>query len=297
MLKKKNPELPFSKRGLAPLLMLVFCVFIPATGQAQESAVLLSKGSGLYFDTFLSFQKTLGRPVAAFDLTKDKPSLPKGLKAAVAFGSMAAAFEYPPKAKVIYALAPGFAPKSSDGRFTGISAMPEPAQAVSAYRELQPGLKRLAVFFKKGSSGRYLAELADAARPHSVEIILVGLGGPAEFPDKLRELAGKIDAFWLLPEPSLINRTSLMILGEFSCSNKIPFYAPSGGLSELEAAAAFAPTFAEAGATAAAALEKALAGGQLPETVYVPISELTVNSAFVKKCGLPVVLPAAGEAR
>jgi len=297
-MKEKRERLSVKRSSAAlPLLAFALVALSPASARAQETAALLSKGSGLYFETFLSFQKTLGRPVAAFDLSKDKPSLPKGLKAAVAFGSMAAAFKYPSKARVIYALAPGFEPKDEAGRFTAISPLPEPAQAIAAYLGLQPGLKRLAVFVKKGPPGRYLAELSAAAKPRGVEIIPVALGGPADFPDKLRELAGKIDAFWLLPEPALINRTSLMVLAEFSCSNKIPFYAPSGGLSELGAAAAFAPTFTEAGSAAAAALEKALAGGLLPEIVYVARSELTVNSAFVEKCGLPVSVPAAAEAR
>lgn len=297
MLKRNGQNLsPRWKRAVLPLLLAAPCVLSPAAGRAQEAAAVLSKGSGLYFETFLAFQKALGRPIASFDIAKEKPRLPSGLKAAVTFGATAAAAEYPPKARIISLLAPGYRPKNGGGRFTKISALPEPAQAIAAYKELQPGLKRLAVLFNKSSAGNYASFLAEAARPLGVEILPVGLGGPLEFPDKLRDLEGNADAFWLLPEPALINKTSLMVLAEFSCSNRIPFYAPSGGLSELGAAASFAPTFAEAAATAAAALEKALAGKPLPETIYVARSELTLNAAFVAKCGLPVRLP-AGETR
>lgn len=296
MLKKTRKRLsPRWKRAVLPLL--AGFVLAPGAAGAQEAAAVLSKGSGLYFETFLAFQKALGRPLTSFDLSKDKPRLQSGLKAAVTFGATAAAFEYPPKTRIISLLAPGYRPKKDGGRFTKISTLPEPAQAIAAYKELQPGLKRLAVLFKKNSAGDYAFFLAEAARPLGVEILPVGLGGPLEFPDKLRDLAEKADAFWLLPEPALINRTSLMVLAEFSCSNRIPFYAPSGGLSELGAAASFAPTFAEAAATAAAALEKALSGKPLPETIYVARSELTLNAAFVAKCGLPVKLQAAGGAR
>lgn len=283
------------KRAALPLL--VWSVLTPAAAGAHEAAAVLSKGSGLYFETFMAFQKALGRPITSFDLSRYKPRLESGLKAVVTFGAAAAAFEYPPKTRIISLLAPGYRPKIEGGRFTKVSTLPEPAQAITAYKELQPGLKRLAVLFNKNSAGNYASILAEAARPYGVEILPVGLGGPLEFPDKLRELEGKADAFWLLPEPALINKTSLMVLAEFSCSNKIPFYAPSGGLSELGAAASFAPTFAEAAATAASALEKALAGKPLPDTIYVARSELTVNAAFVAKCGLAMKLPAAGGAR
>lgn len=280
-----------------PLLFLALCFFTPGPCRAQEAAAVLSKGSGLYFETFLAFQKALGRPIASFDLSKEKPSLRRGLRAAVAFGSMAATFDYPRDTKVIYLLAPAYRPKNTGGRFTKISALPETSQAIAAYSQLQPGLKRLAVLFRKPEPGTYVAELTAAARLRGVEVISVGLNGPLEFPDKLRELAGKTDAFWLLPDPALINKTSLRVLSEFSCSNKIPFYAPSGGLTELGAAASFAPSFDALGAAAAAALDKILAGETLTGDIYVARSEMTVNAAFIKKCGLPVKLPAAGEAR
>lgn len=292
-----NKFQPYFTRAVVPLLVFALAVFAPSRGAAQETAAVLSKGSGLYFETFLAFQKALGRPLTAFDLSKEKPRLGPDLKAVVAFGSKAAAFEYPAKTKVIYLLAPGYIPKTTGAGFTNISALPEPGQAIAAYQQLQPGLKRLAVMFKKYSPGHYTSALAEAAKARGVEIIPVALAKPSEFPDRLRDLAGKIDAFWLLPEPALINRTSLMVLSEFSCSNKMPFYAPSGGLTELGAAASFAPDSSQAGAAAAAALEKSLSGISLPETLYVARSELTVNAAFIGKCGLQVKLPAAGEAR
>lgn len=291
-MKRKKIILHKLRRRAALPLLLALCAFAPGVSSAQEAAAVLAKGSGLYFETFLAFQKALGRPLATFDLSAEKPRLPRGLKVAVAFGSKAAAYDYPPGAKVIYLLAPGYAPGTTGARFTGISALPEPAQAVDAYLKLQPGLKRLGVFIAKSARNPYLAELTAAARPRGVELVPVELGGPGEFPGKLRGLAGRIDAFWLLPEPTLINRTSLMVLAEFSCANKLPFYAPSGGLTELGAAASFAPNFTEAGVAAAGALGKALAGQALPATLYVPRSELILNEPFIKKCGLPVKLPA-----
>jgi hypothetical protein len=296
---RKRKECFFAALSGTALPLLVFALgsFAPAACPAQEAVAVLAKGSGLYFDTFLAFQKAFGRPVAAFDLSLEKPSLHPDLRAAVAFGAKAAAFDYPETAKLIYLMAPGYMPRKHGGGATKISTLPEPAQAVAAYKELQPGLGRLAVFHSKSTRSAYIAELTAAARSRGVEIIAVGLGGPGEFPDRLRALVGKIDAFWLLPEPTLINRTSLLILGEFSCANKLPFYAPAAGLTDLGAAAAFSPNFTEAGITAAAALKKALAGEKLPSTLYVARSELTVNGAFIKKCGLPVALPAAMEAR
>ena len=285
----------FTLKSAALPLLLAYCACTPAGCSAQEAAAVLAKGSGLYFETFLAFQKALGRPVSTFDLSAEKPRLSRGLKAVVAFGSKAAAYEYPAGTKVIYLLAPGYSPAGPGGKFTGVSTLPEPTQVIEVYKKLQPGLKRLWIFTTKSARNPYLSELTAAAKARGVEIFPVELAGPQEFPAKLRDLAGKADAFWLLPEPTLINKTSLMVLAEFSCSTRLPFYAPSGGLTELGAAASFAPNFTEAGVTAAAALNKALAGQALPATIYVQRSELTLNEPFIKKCGLPLTLPAAPE--
>lgn len=279
----------------AALLAALLCA--PAACGAQEAAVVLAKGSGLYFEASLAFQRALGRPVQVYDLAAGSPSLPRGIKAAAAFGSKAAALKYPAGAKLIILLAPGYTPPAGS-RATVVSAFPEPAQALAAYKSLQPGLARLAVFYRGSPAPAYLSELARAAARLGMEILPVPLDAPEKFPDALRALDGKTDAFWLLPEPALINKTSLKVLSEFSCAHKTPFYAPSAGLTELGAAASFAPGVDEAAAAAADALNRALAGEALPATLYAPRSALTVNEGFSRRCGLPVKLPApAGGAR
>lgn len=283
-------------RHAAPAALLALLLCVPALCGAQEAAVVLAKGSGLYFEASLAFQKALGRHVPIYDLAAGKPALPRGLKAAAAFGSKAAALKYPAGSKLIILLAPGYTPPAGS-RATAISAYPEPAQALAAYKSLQPTLARLAVFYRGANGTGYPAELARAASRLGVEIIPVPLDSPEKFPDALRAL-GRADAFWLLPEPALINKTSLKVLSEFSCAHKLPFYAPSAGLTELGAAASFAPDVEDAAAAAAEALSRALAGEALPSTLYVPRSALTVNEAFSRRCGLPVKLPgAAGGAR
>ena len=60
------------RRAVLPLLLALCCAG-PGACRAEEAAALLAKGSGLYFETFLAFQKALGRPLPAFDLSAEKP--------------------------------------------------------------------------------------------------------------------------------------------------------------------------------------------------------------------------------
>ncbi len=274
---------------LAFLAALLACLSLPAG--AQRTAAVLAKGSGLYFDTYLAFQKAYGRPVVPFDLSENRsPELPGGLRAVAAFGTRAAALEYKKGVTVIYALAPTYTPDLRGPEFVRISPLPEPGSTLATYLRLQPGLRRLAVFYSPGNFDFYLDKLDAAAREAGITVVRSPLSSPADFPAALRSLLGRMDAFWLLPDPALIDLTSLQVLGEFSCANKVPFFAPSGGLTNYGAAAAFAPGYRQTGAAVASALKTVLAGGKLPGLIFPDDAVLTINSAAIRKCGLPLVL-------
>lgn len=260
----------------------------PAT--AQKEAAVLAKGSGPYFETYLAFQRALGRPVTPYDLSKGKPRFGGDLKAVVAFGAKAAALKYPDDVAVIFALAPGYFPEKAGGHIIRISSLPEPAKAVAAYLKLQPGLKKLAVFYSKASPDIYISGLIRQGKAAGVQISGIPLSSPSEFPEILRSLPGDVDALWLLPDPVLINKVSLAVLSEFSCAKKIAFYVPSAGLVPLGATASFAPDFTKTGAAAARALGAVLKGEVLPALIF-PEASLTVNTQAAEKCGLPLRLP------
>ena len=267
-----------------PLLLLLF--LLPSRAAGRDYAAMLSKGSGPYFEAYLAFQKAFGHPVVPVDLSRPGAALPGGLKAAAAFGSKAAGLPYKPGTRVIGALAPGFLPPARPG-YTVISPLPPPEKALAAFKSLQPGLRRLGVIYGGRAWNAYAEELAAAGRSAGIEI-LPERTVSAALPERLRSLLGRADAFWLLPEPTLIDRDAIAMLSSFSCANKLPFYAPSAGLVPLGATAALAPGFAAAGEAAAAALKRALAGESLPPVLYADGPELTFNAEAAAKCGLPM---------
>lgn len=260
-----------------------------APAAAQEAAVL-SKGSGPYFEAYLALQKVLGRPVTPIDLSKGKPELPPGLKAVVAFGARAADLDYPDGVKVIYALSPGYNPRAGKTGYTRICPLPKPEDSLAAYRRLQPALKRLAVFYSPAMAS-LVAQLEAAGPKYGIEVVKAQLQSPAGLPDRLRALLGKADAVWLLPDPALVSKTALSVIGEFSCANRIPFYAPSAGLLQFGGAAAYVPDSEETGRTAARALKAALAGEPLPEIIHPESSALSFSRATAARCSLPLALP------
>ncbi len=261
--------LPFSAVGLS----------------AADLAAVVSGKSGPYAAAYAAFKAALEAPHDFYDASAPDFAPPEDISYAVAFGAKAAAVEYPPGTRLVYALAPV---TGRSRNWHEISMAPQPAEAIAAYRRLQPGLRRLAVFWAAYPGEIYMEELRKAGQAAGVEIISAKLKSPDSFPERLRRLMGKMDAFWLMPDPVLITQSSLMILADFSCSNAIPFYAPTYALVIHGATASFAPEFPDAGAAAARAIAAIRRGDALPPVIYPEKTSLRVNEELRDKCRWPL---------
>lgn len=253
--------------------------------RAGETAVVISADSSHYMEAYRAFNAALGERIEFLDASVPGVRLPDDIHYAAAFGARAVALRYPPGTKLVYALAP-VTPHGA--QWHQVSMVPQPGRALAAYRGLQPGLKRLAVFWAAYPGADYIEELRVAGEKAGIEIISARLKSPDSIPERLRHLLGKMDAFWLMPDPVLITRSSLMVLASFSCANSLPFYAPTYSLLETGAAATFSPDFSEAGAAAAGAIAALRAGREVPRIIYTDSSRLSVNKELIEKCRWPL---------
>lgn len=252
--------------------------------EAGELAAVISAPSGPYNDALAGFKTALDIPFESYDASKPGFEPPGDIKYVAAFGVRAAAIDYPPGTRLVYALAPITTRRPG---WHEISMLPAPAEAMAAYQALQPSLKRLAVFWTKYPDKRYLDELEKAGVARGIVVIPVKMKGPDLFPERLRYLMGKMDAFWLMPDPALINQSSLMVLANFSCANAIPFYAPTSALVQDGASASFSSDFAAAGAAAARAIRGIYHGEDQPAVTYPDKAAMRVNKELTDKCSWP----------
>lgn len=272
------------KKGAACAALAALLLRAAPGAGAGELAAVISAPSGPYNEALSGFKAALALPFESYDASKPGFAPPEDLRFVVAFGVRAAAIDYPPGTHLVYALAPINAARPG---WHEISMLPEPGAAMAAYQALQPSLKRLAVLWNKYPGERYLAELTKAGAARGISVIPVKVKDPDFFPDRLRYLMGKMDAFWLMPDPALINKSSLLVLANFSCANAIPFYAPTYALVQNGASASFSSDFAAAGAAAARAISNIYNGGEQPQVAYPDKPAMLVNTELAEKCGWP----------
>lgn len=262
-------------------LALLPLISIPAA-RDESAAAVLTAGSGAYRDAFSAFQEEYGGKVAAYDLSISTAA-PRE-EVIVAFGAKAAILDYPGTALLVYCMAPAIiSHPARRGRTVSISMVPDPVQALQTILKLQPGIRRLAVFQASGAFDRYLEALSAAGKRLDLEILPARVRSGDDIPAELRRLLRDMDAFWLLPDPQLVNIANFTTLRYFSRANRIPFYAPTPGLAKKGATAAVYNSFGEMGRTAAKAAKEWEEGDPVlwyPEKISYSIN--TAESGYIR---------------
>ena len=277
---------------------LVFLLVIVGWGQislahADDVIAVLSSESPAYQEALAGFQEGYGRPVPIFTLSKEDIPSKVSAKVIVAFGSKAAAHPYPQSAALIYCLSPSVfvGPEQHSGPRIRVYVAPRPEVLLSRLKEIQPNLKRLAVFdiLSSPPAVNYFRELQRLARTKNIEVRLEYLTRVEELPDRLRSLTGKMDAVWLPPDPLLITPGAFAIVREFSHSNNVPLYVPIDSLVDKGATACIGSSFREMGRTAGRLAAKAVAGNlESVEAVYPDQTDLTLNLTAAAQSGLAI---------
>jgi ABC-type uncharacterized transport system substrate-binding protein len=208
----------------------------------------------------------------------------------VAFGSKAALQEYRGDGVLIVTMAPSV-PTRRRGRSNAlrVAMTPSPKTLLSSLRALQPGLKNLAVVWKSEFyDQQYLPLLREAGKAIGVEIKSVEIGEESDIPDLLRSLYGRVDAFWLPPDPLVINERNFLLFRDYSLANHVPLYVPIPSLVERGATASVGVGFRAIGRAAALVAKQALSGGTEPSLSFPTPAETTLNKDAASKVGLAV---------
>ena len=273
-------------------LLLATC---PSPLQAQEVVAVTSSRLAPYMDAHEGFVDSLGMPSDAIHMEESPVDIPRETKVVVTFGTRAAMASYTEQVVSLHCMAPGVQIESGSrpGRVARVHLMSPPAKILETLRLLQPGLQRLGILQVLPPPERFTDEMLSAAERYQVELFVEQMDSAETLAESLRALMRhNIDALWLPPDPLLINPHSISVIREFSWSNDVPFYAPTGGLAESGASAAVAPSFRQIGCVAALEVRRILGGAEVQYDIFPEQAEITVNPASAERAGL-LLAPAA----
>ena len=233
-----------------------------APARAQQVVAVLSSKSGAYLEAFSAFTAAYGSKVPSYDLSAEAPRFGPDTRIVVTFGGKAAAYPYPGSLLLIYCLAPGFSPNDVEGSYRAvkISMVPEFGLLLSKLKIIQPSMRSLGVFWLSPWYSDIEREIRVAGARDDLKIRTFRLEKLDALPSLLRSEITKLDAFWVPPDPLLMDQETMQQLKNFSWDNGIAFYGSARTLAQEGAVASLGLSFAEIGRAAAKAALDVLGG-------------------------------------
>jgi len=190
---------------------------------------------------------------------------------------------------VLYVLAPSPAPLVRDHvNITGVALDVPPRDSIAVLRDILPKVRRLGLLYDPDRTGALVAEARAAAVEMGVALTAGPVHRPREVATGLEDLAGKVDALWLVPDLTVAGPEGVEAFALFSQEHGLPVIS-------------FSPYHVQRGATLsvsadpetmarqAAAMARRLLAGEPPQRVPPePPARVvvTVNRAVAAKLGV-----------
>ncbi len=147
----------------------------------------------------------------------------------------------------------------------GVPLLVPPEVTLARFLKISPWSKRIGLVYDPEESTRMVNEIRIAAGKLGMELVALELKDPREAPDLFWSLAGKVDAYWMLPDPTVFSPASVEILVDFSKENRIPIITFNDSFVLKGALMALSTQDFEMGLQAGKMANKLLAGFPMKE--------------------------------
>jgi len=181
---------------------------------------------------------------------------------------------------------------------TGVELQLPAALQLATIRRHLPGVIRLGVVYNPRHTGPLVAAAAKAAPALGMELITATIETDRKLPTALQTLRGRIDAYWIVPDPTTITPTTLTALAFFSMHNRVPLITFTDRFLAHGAALAITVDNVAMARQASHLARQILAGTPVAQLPPRPadLAAVHFNDTILRKLGGTVIRPALEKA-
>jgi putative ABC transport system substrate-binding protein len=209
--------------------LLVLC-FQPASGSAQEIAVVKSAAIKPYNEALRGFKSVCKSRVREFTLTgSNGPEILKKIRKTGpdliyaiglnALSQIRSIKEIP----IIYSMVSNPGPLLLDrGNVTGVSMNVPAERQLRALIGVFPTAKRVGIVYDPGKTSHLFEEALAAASSLGISLVSREVHSSKDVPAAIRDMQGEIDAYWMLPDTTVFTGETIKYLFLTAFENKLP---------------------------------------------------------------------------
>ena len=256
--------------------LFLWCLFLlasvpPSFAATRSVAVILTSDKGPYQETYKGVrdffaERNLSLTITEYNLERENPDdvirkvSQKRPDLLLTIGTRATEFakDHVKNLPVVFSMV--LDPKPfSDPHFTGVSLEIPLSAKLSGTRKILPAAKRIGVIYSPESEGEY-KELVHSAEGAGFQIIGKRILSAREFPDALKDLSWRIDAFLMVPDATLYFPQSVKHLLLSSVQDKFPVIGLSASYTRAGAMISFESDYREVGRQTGEVVSRVLSG-------------------------------------
>ena len=179
---------------------------------------------------------------------------------------------------------------SGEKNITGISMnIPQEKQLLTLLEAL-PDMKTIGLIYDPDRTGHLAEKAREAARKTGIKLIAKEVHSSRGVPPLMKDMEGKIDVFWMLPDLTVITPETIEFLLLMSLGNKIPILTFSEKYVELGALMSIGIDAFDIGCRAGEMAKEILSGRDVIDVQRVDARKtvISINLKVARKLGITI---------
>ncbi len=176
---------------------------------------------------------------------------------------------------------------------TGVTRIAPTHIVLKSLKAIIPEVEKVGIIYNPKNTGKTVEQAINEAKAFNLQILAAKVDSEkdAERAFKIFAASGGIDAFWLIPDPTVITQTFFKIIRDYTFTNKLPLLAYSPEFVKAGALMALSPAYTTIGEQTCNTALQILDGtspNQIP-VFYPKVFILNFNLAVAKQLGFEAI--------
>jgi putative ABC transport system substrate-binding protein len=171
---------------------------------------------------------------------------------------------------------------------SGVSMDIAPAAYIAAMKEVFPGARRIGLVYDPRNTRAFVEEALKSAASSGLELFATAVKTPSAAAAGIDGMRGRIDIFWMVPDPTVVTAETVDYLLRFSFQQNVPVFSFSRKYVEMGAVAALDVDPYDMGSQTGEMVGNLSEGRTGSHFEWARSAHLTLNEKVAAKMGIKI---------